>query len=176
MREFENRLQRELLRGLRPNDRLSRGSSFLEKAQGVECNVRGLEVYQEVINPINNGPAYVWPYPMLHRLSHDNLLVSSNSFYSFEEGTWNATPLVTEYLGEGSYSISGKEIWHIAESQNTWFAVNGNEVAFRVEGDDSVSLIDFPIKSGCYHKGRFVFGGFDPDKGWGDLAQVIHRS
>lgn len=62
-------------------------------------------------------------------------------------------------------TIDAGGVWHFADFGTGFFLFNGTNVLFLREGVLYVEK-EIVIQSGCYHRGRMFFSGFDPSATW----------
>jgi len=64
-------------------------------------------------------------------------------------------------------TLSGDGFWHFSDFYDMWFLFNGTETVVKLAHDANTYVIDnITIKTGCNHRGRAVFAGFDPSDYW----------
>jgi len=170
--------------GLRPNARaLHRVEHFVE-AQNVQGSPYGLEGYEPVTDPFTGSETVVWPNPQVHRGELITLLFGATSLKDVNEGVvpWTAAA-VTTYDPDNPSStkaITSGGQWHVADMGSFFYAFNDSCVVFRLNVEGTLGLPNktfvqnsVTIRTGCSHRGRIIFGGFNSANFWNESWQKI---
>lgn len=89
-----------------------------------------------------------------------------NGLVTFESTAPDTTFVLNSIsIQERPLAVAGG-LWHFSDSYTTWFLHNGNCTIFRVGTSATYMQNTQTVKTGCYHRGRMITGGFDSDF-WG---------
>ena len=179
MREFIDRIDKSMLQGLRPRDRLLVDSNFLFQSQNAIPRAEGMELYEKITDPFSSAPTVNFPFPQLFRGKEVTLLCFENTIYTVTEtaGAWTTTLITTyDYADTGNTKAiaTGGGIWQFVDyGADSWFLFNGLEVIFKrrhlefAAGANKVFVQDdIDINTGCTHMGRHITGGFNASNFW----------
>ncbi len=112
------------------------------------------------------------PFPQLFRGMEQTLLFTETKVYSVNESTWGLTELTLKtkaYPGSTTTIASGGGPWQFCDLGKAWFAFNGVTTVFYtdISGTYEVRVdTSVPMQTGCYYKGRAIFGGFNSSNYW----------
>ena len=186
MREYTLKIDKALLQGLRPEERMIMKSSFLYQAQNAIPRAEGMSLYETITDPFSSSPTVAYPFPQLFRGKEVTLLCFENTIYTVTEtaGAWTTSLITTyDYASTGSTKAiaTGGGIWQFIDyGADAWFLFNGNEVVFKsrhLEFSGGTAKVfvqdDIDINTGCYHMGRHLTGGFNESNFWNSDWQTF---
>ena len=174
MREYSVNLTPMLNAGIINSERQDFATDRAQDVFNFRTSQNGLRIREEVTMPF--GASFSFPFPQFFRGHYDWLLCSETEVYLVDKNTYSLTLLATYNVNTLAPEViqpGGR--WHFVDLHNSWFLFNGSSVVWRADYDlisDSADLgyvyvnSDFRINTACLHKGRIVFGGFDPDLQW----------
>jgi len=181
MREFSFSLKKEIVGGLRPDDRQPRNSGFLTKCQGIRPAIlpggsRDLTKYTAPTSPFaagylaGQGVSLSFPFPQLIKGRESSWLADDTTLYTATEGAnWTIASVTTydAYAPGTAKAITTGNAWHIADFGKTYALFNGSCIVFKrfSEGmfgntDPTLVVDDITVQTGCAFNGRMVMGGF----------------
>lgn len=170
MREFGFDVSRSLARGLQPEQEARRGDQFLAGARNVVTRTYGLSTFDLPTEPFGTDQLD-YPFPQYFETSEGPLLAGRDTIWSVDtDGTpWALTALVRD-LPEGG-------VWHGAVGTYGWFLFNGVCCVYNAGFPPEVRVEEqVTVRTGCFHRGRILTGGFDSgniwDKGLGDFLRL----
>ena len=179
MQEYQLPIRETLTKGLRPRSDMGRGTKFLTTCDFMKPLAHGLRRCDDVIEPFASSEFSSWPYLQLLRGS-STLLAAATAIYPVTEGSpdWSKGSAYTTYdinNVASAKSITGSEVWHMADFGDAWMLFNGTTVVFKLNLEgmfDETNIVyvqnAIAIQSGCHHRGRLIMGGFDPANFFGD--------
>lgn len=183
MRQFSTVLTKEIFRGLRPDYRVGRNSQGLTDLLNAETSEDGLSVYDPVVNPISTEDisaynlALDWPYPQLFRGWDQTIVAAKSAIYSINESDWSPTELDlydADAIDVLTAPVLG-EPWQFVDMHKAWMLLNANSTILlpgnnELFGHERKVLAQtrLGIRTGCYHKGRVILGGFNVSEFWQD--------
>lgn len=173
MREYSIEMNGWLNKGLRPEYRNQRNEQFLLECLNFRPTESGLEALYNPINPFIVEVDVSWPFPQLFFGAYDTICAHRKELYLVDED-WALSSI-------GSGIVEGG-IWQFIDLHKSWVLLNGECVVVKYPysvttgGDDSYLVYDnsegstryFLPRTGCYHKGRVVWGGPDAQGLWSD--------
>lgn len=179
MREYSIELSRMLAGGIRRSPRQAFSKESAHLLQNLVASTEGVKVREPVVNPFT-GVSLTFPFPQFFKGTYDWLLCTETAIYSVNKSTFSLTLLNVIDINTSSFSsIPAGGRWHFIDLHNSWFLFNGECVVWRGDYDQITDAADlgyvyinttFKINTACVHKGRIVFGGFDPNQQW-SIAQ-----
>lgn len=188
MKELPLNIELELLNGLRPRNRgkAALNAPWLEELFGLKCGEYGLEPEPSYTDPFQGLMALDFPYPQIFRGEADSLLAGRTSLSRLTETTnlWTTSPLTTYAPGSPSTTQAIVEggVWHFVDLKEAWYLFNGQSIVFKTGIEPLINRAEkiwcetgVKIQSGCYHKGRIVFGGFQNANLWSSHMQELFR-
>ena len=189
MKEFSDQIVKPLESGLRRYHKSRRGDYQLFELVNFKSTPFGLVPYEPVVNPFSEdllGGGMLdmdFPFPQLFVGKKYTLLAARNKIYSVDPNDWSAIYELTLYDAENvdnEKSITEGEHWEFIDFWDFWILTNGKCSVFgcgkdRMLGNTyKVYVHDgVPVSCGCDHKGRVVFGGFDPTRFWDDTWETL---
>ena len=196
MREFNFSLKKEIIGGLRPDDRLPRNSGFLTKCQGIRPDIlpggmRDLTKYTAPTSPFaagylaGQGVSVAFPFPQLIKGRGSSWLVDDTDIYdATEAANWTiaaATTYDAYATGTAKAIISGNA-WHLADFGKSFALFNGSCIVFKrynegmFGGTDPMLVVDdITVQTGCAFNGRMVMGGFSTTDFYNDAWENFLR-
>ena len=160
-----------LQNGLRPDPRIAQGAQVLEECRGVRCAPHGIStpISVELLSSLaGSGITIDPPFPQLFAGIQFMLLADKDALYWIDaEDNLDPVDLYQPSRSPNESpdgSITSGGIWHFADAGNFWMLFNGITVVFNIPGDRVYATDSVRINSGCYHRGRVIFGGFDADE------------
>ena len=181
MREFNFSLKKEIIGGLRPDDRLPRNSGFLTTCQGIRPDIlpggfRDLTKYTAPTSPFAAGylagqsVSIAFPFPQLLKGRESSWLVDDTAIYdATEAANWTIAAATTynAYATGTEKAITSGNSWHIADFGKSFALFNGSCIVFKrysegmFGGTDPMLVVDdITVQTGCAFNGRMVMGGF----------------
>lgn len=192
MREFSDKISKPLESGLRRYHKTRRGDYQLFQLVNFKSTKYGLVPYEPVVNPFSEellGGGLLdldFPFPQLFIGKKYTLLAARDKIYYVDPNDWSAIYELTTYDAENTStekSITEGEHWEFIDFWDFWVLTNGHCSVFgcakdRMLGNDyKVYVHDgVPISCGTDHKGRVIFGGFDPTRFWGSTWITMWES
>lgn len=166
-----------LRKGMRETDENERNSDRLINCYNARPGKYGLVQHTPISYPSalataisGAGESVSHPFPQLFRGSQKTLLFSETKVYDVNESTWALTPhTLVDLAGSGTTIASGGGAWQFADFGTAWWAFNGVTTVFYAEyGGSFATRVDtsVPVQTGCAHRGRAIFGGFDSSNYW----------
>jgi len=126
VREFALDLGKELLGGLRPDERVERGQFALVEAMNLRITEYGLETVDRLEDPFDGGVSIDFPWPQLFRLKGKTYLFGKTSLREVDTDDWTLESVsLYDISGNGDTSILEGGVWHVAEGHDSWLAFNG---------------------------------------------------
>lgn len=177
MREYSVELSRMLSGGIRNSGRLSFSKTATHLLKNFVTTPEGVRIREILTNPFT-GVSLNFPFPQFFKGAYDWLLCTETAIYLVNKSTFSLTlltPIIPGTLTPSSIPAGGR--WHFVDLHNSWYLFNGECVLWRGDYDqisDSADLsfvyinTEFHINTACLHKGRIVFGGFDPLRQWSE--------
>ena len=178
MREFTKTIDKAFVNGLRPEGPLSRGAEYLVECKFCKPRPFGIRESYDVISPFSSNQFSSWPFPQLIKGRVDTLLCGDTSLKIVDTTTWPWTIGTSEqtfdfYNQTTLKGITSGGVWHIADFGESWILTNGVCNVFKTKqyylsgNADKIFVQDAtPIQTMCSHRGRAIFGGFDPTSFW----------
>lgn len=126
-----------------------------------------------------------WPWPQIFKGKEATLECARGSVFVVDETDWSVAKISTydsEAMGT-TKGITTGGVWHFADMGTAWLLFNGACVVLRtnlhnVQGlsypDEYFVYDGATIATGCYFRGRIVYGGFGSGTThpvWGSLAE-----
>ncbi|KKN73952.1 hypothetical protein LCGC14_0395170 [marine sediment metagenome] len=192
MREFSDTISKPFEAGLRRYHKTRRGEQQLFELINLKSTQFGLVPYEPVVNPFSEeilGGGLLdldFPFPQLFVGKKYTLLASRNKIYFVDPNDWSAIYELTLYDAENvdnEKSITEGGHWEFIDFWDFWILTNGKCSVFgcgkdRMLGDTfKVYVHDgVPVSCGCDHKGRVIFGGFDPTQFWDSTWETLWDS
>lgn len=174
-------IDKELLVGVKPYEKNIINGEALQVAYNVEVTPHGLIEVSPFTLPFSALPeTFSFPFPQLFFGKSVTLLVYATSIYEIDTsagvGSWTCTKLTVydTYTGVEQDFDAGTEPWHFVDLEDFWYLIcptwilfKTHEAAFFTEGTDVVRATNvLPCKTGTYHRGRILLGGFTQDEFW----------
>lgn len=188
MKEFSKTIEKELTFGLRRHEKVIRNKFKLFELYNLEPMEGGLHPLEPVVNPFNTtelslaGLELDWPFPQLFIGTSAILLASANRVYEVNPNDFSFNQLTT-YDADTPGTEKGIEVggpWQFFDLGKNWFLTNGTDTVFYYGKDEMLGnapkvyvKAGMPFQTGCYHKGRVLFGGFDYNQFWNTAWQSI---
>ncbi len=189
MREFSDQIAKPFEAGLRRYHKTRRGTQQLFDLVNFKSTPFGLVPYEPVVNPFSEdllGGGLLdmdFPFPQLFVGKKYTLLAARNTIYSVDPNDWSAIYELTLYDAENvtvEKSITEGGHWEFIDFWDFWLLTNGKCSVFgcgkdRMLGNTfKVYVHDgVPVSCGCNHKGRVIFGGFDPTQFWDSTWETL---
>ena len=185
MKEASFTLDKELWKGLRPDERTPRNSNLLSTCTNLKAEQFGLVDVDVLSSPFTAGQLTAagitisWPFPQLFHGSRVTLLCDQTSVFPIDTTTdpWSIGTAYTTKSPDtpyGNNTITAGGPWHFVDIQKAWLLFNGSCVVFRSFAHDYPSVSNFAtipdevfcydtntMGTGEYFKGRSIVGGFD---------------
>jgi hypothetical protein len=138
----------------------------------------GLVPYEPVVNPMPTAVIEaltdeVHPYPQIFIGKKYNLIACKDKIFMCDRLDWSSPIQLDIYDAANptsAFTITPGSVWSFADFWDTWFLTNGVSTVFMC-GKDWISSSStkvygssaVPIGTALAHKGRVLFGGFDPN-------------
>jgi len=174
LREFGFDVSESLARGLQPEREARRGDQFLRMARNVVTRPYGLSRFELPVDPFEYNQAD-YPFPQFFQAPVEPLLANRDEVMGID--TLNK-PWAVDYYISG---LPEGGVWHAAVGGGGWFLFNGVCCVYNAGfPHPEIHLeTDVTIRTGCFHRGRVLLGGFDSNniwsKGLGDFLRM-HES
>ena len=144
---------------------MPKGAQALEDLQGLRASELGLTQPVPALSelPLDSAGVVVDPpFPQLFFGMRDWLLCAQDQLWRIDS-TWflSPIPLLDPEGGSGSIVPAGQ--WHFADAGAFWMLFNGETTVFRVPDAGVYASSKIKINTGCYYRGRMLFGGFSSD-------------
>lgn len=182
MKEFAISIKKDIVRGLRKDDRNPRNSGFLTQCQNIRPaiypgGVPDLSIYTHPADPFAAGyieNVLLWsesfPFPQIFKGRERTFLLGQDKIaYVTEASNWTAVEQATydAYKTTASKSITGGDSWHFVDFGKSYAFLNGSCMVFKrykegmFGGTDNILVVDdITIQTACEFRGRMVMGGF----------------
>ena len=192
MKEFSFNSKKAFLQGLRPYHKASADFQFYDLFN-FKPTKYGVVPYDKVINPFSlatfDGYGLldeVFPFPQLFIGKKYTIVAGATRIFIVTPHDWTSLIALTTYDASDTDEEKAIEVgdkWEFADFWDTVFLTNGACTVF-ISGVDLIT--DSEVKAyvsdttpiGCTtaHKGRVIFGGFDPTNFWSDTAETFFES
>lgn len=190
MREYSIALREELIKGLRPEKDMGRGTIGFERLLNVKARPYGLEEYTPVERcefDTNIEAQTTWPAPQLFVGKTKTILAFPQALYEVDTTTspWTLTGLETFYYdatGTG-YNLQKGDAWHFVDLGPVWMLLNNKDIVCQTKhssiysgGADKVLCWDGVVntsqlvRTACEFRGRVLFGGLASTNATGSEA------
>ena len=183
MREFKDRIEKELLRGLRNFHKSHRGTPSVFDLYNLKPTPFGLSPYDPVVVPVSEGVMESYgftdeshPFPQLFVGKKYCFIACIDRIFVVSPDDWDTPIQLDTYDAETPANlkdITRGNAWEFADFWDTWFLTNGQCTVFGCWKDEMLGSTyktyihdGVPIQSALDHKGRVLFGGFDPSQFW----------
>ncbi len=183
MKEFSDKLQQTFSKGLRPYHKSRRGTYQFFDLYNFKPTKFGVVPYEyiemilpEAVREIFTDESF--PFPQLFIGKKFNLIAASTKVYMVDKEDWSIIYELDTYdpiAPANTKVITVGNAWEFADFWDSWFLTNGACTVFSPGQDEMVGdakkvyVSDtLTINTAIDHKGRVVFGGFNPKNFWGD--------
>lgn len=190
MREFHLEETKIFSTGLRPYHKARRGNPQFFDLYNFKPTANGLVPYEQVTNPIPEDVYYsmglndeAFPFPQLFIGKQYCFVVGSQRIFLFYPNDWSTPYELTTYDAQdtaNTKTIPAGGKWEFFDFWDTWFFTNGVCTVFgsakdTITGGTYKTYVHdgVPISCGTDHKGRVLFGGFNPTKFWDSTWQTF---
>jgi len=172
--------------GLRPDARAVRRERYLVESLNVRGTEYGLEDYIPVTEPVT-GQSIQFPFPQIIRLSSTTYLMLANGvLHEYNDATnpWSDIGPLARYQYDDPSSVATPtaptDQYDVVDLGDAFYLFSPERTIFKPSMETFAGMPqkifeqnDVTINSGCFHKGRVVFGGFDNSNFWNDLWQGV---
>jgi len=174
LQEYNLPLKETLTKGLRPYSQHGRGFNFLTQCKFLKPREWGLRPCADVSDPFATTKFSTWPFAQMLRGKAVTLLAEATSLKVVTEASpnWTVGDAVTTYdLNDpaSTKSITGSDVWHMADFYDSWMLFNGTSVVVKTNkegmfGETNNVFVQnaIAIQTGCDFPGRAIMGGFSP--------------
>lgn len=191
MRHFYIPIEESFRNGIKPEFETPRNQPYLTSAMNVMMGEQGLEIYDGITDPFavnelaSNEIYYSHPFPQLFQGSQQTLIATQDDVFQVTqaEGGWTIEPITyVNYRDWNDTSIvpTPNSTWNLVDLKSAYYMFNGKSTVMKLNlqpftQQENLVLVsnDVHINTGCYHRGRVMIGGFDPDHFWTDRWESV---
>ena len=158
---------------------LSSCTNFLVRREGLAA----LPTMTQPTSATKSSQATSWPFYQTIPIKAALVEMDDTAIYSLTPGyTYPLT--VSGYTIYDAYDTStpkgittGGGMWHAADFEESYFLFNNENVVMKTGYSGNLLVAnDIQITTGCAHRGRLVYGGFDPSAFWKQEWQDIFNA
>lgn len=180
--EHQFLIEKELIRGLKPDTRNVRNTPALEVCRNLKPFEFGLTEVPPVVDPFGST-AITWPFPQLIRGKKLTFLAGETVLYEVDETTvpWGLRQVITyDALSPlDTKAIVAGGPWHMLDFHDVFMLFNGNCAVLRsnyegIVGDVNRTYVydGISIRTGVDFRGRAVMAGFSASP-WTDQWRTL---